>query len=413
MTSKKGHILAILCACGLVFRDTTAVDADTGPAPVVFDFGSISVNSVLSHSFPLVNEAESPLTILKVRPSCDCLHILSYPREVAPGSSARIEVRLVPDKVGEVQYRTFVELSDPEMPVKQYLLRGAVTPPESGGKRHGVLTDIDPRLFVRVVTKRDLSDYVTFDALREEMREKSGDIVLVDVRGSADFASARIQGSMNIPLFALRSKSFLQARRIALVDMGYGNETLERACRELKQAGFGSVRILYGGLNAWHRRGGALEGDAGAIAGLSLMAPRDFFTARKYDDWIVVALGEHEKSSALKHFFPECVARPFPVDSSDLADRVRALISTRAGPVSVLMIDSDGQSYARLRNRLDAIENANVFYLAGGLRGYERHLRELTAIGERQTQTIAATAVAAGDSRRTRIPIKKPCGGCP
>ena len=133
---------------------------------------------------------------------------------------------------------------------------------------------------------RDGSCYVT---ARELARWRgAAELVIVDSRPAADFRRVRIPGSINLPLRSLLSRPYLRARRVLLVDRGYLGSELETGCRELRSAGFASVGIIEGGLNAWAQTMGDLEGDRLARSHLNRIPARDLAVATRFDHWLVV-----------------------------------------------------------------------------------------------------------------------------
>lgn len=99
---KAGYIAGVLCAIAAL----TAPAATSYPAPEsapvihfdsdIFDFGDITVDTILSHSFVLTNDGTAPLVITGVYSSCGCT-TAAHPREpVMPGDTARIVVTFNP-----------------------------------------------------------------------------------------------------------------------------------------------------------------------------------------------------------------------------------------------------------------------------------------------------------------------------
>lgn len=52
-------------------------------------------------------------------------------------------------------------------------------------------------------------------------REKKKEWMLVDIRPTAAFEKLRIPGSLNVPIFAIKTKPFLKKQDLVLVDEGY------------------------------------------------------------------------------------------------------------------------------------------------------------------------------------------------
>ena len=80
----------------------------------------------------------------------------------------------------------------------------AVTQREVSKNPGGSPEKIDPGLLISV------------KSIHKEMKSGKRDMVLVDVRNPRAFETFRIPGSLNIPLFALKTKTFLKTNRLIL-----------------------------------------------------------------------------------------------------------------------------------------------------------------------------------------------------
>lgn len=73
---------------------------------------------------------------------------------------------------------------------------------------------------------------------------------LIDVRTQADQAFP-LANSWNIPISQLKTKSFLKSHQLMLIGDGFSRVTAAAHCAVLKKFGFGNVKILVGGIDAW------------------------------------------------------------------------------------------------------------------------------------------------------------------
>jgi adenylyltransferase/sulfurtransferase len=95
---------------------------------------------------------------------------------------------------------------------------------------------------------------ITAEELRREMDEKGGDLVLVDVREPHEWEIAHIEGARLIPLNQLPERlSELDGHAEIVTHCHHGVRSM-RALEILKGAGFGKVRSLAGGIDAWAER---------------------------------------------------------------------------------------------------------------------------------------------------------------
>lgn len=95
---------------------------------------------------------------------------------------------------------------------------------------------------------------VTAEELRREMSEKAGDLVLIDVREPHEWDIVHIEGARLIPLNQLPERlSELDGHAEIVTHCHHGARSM-KALEILKGAGFGKVRSLAGGIDAWAER---------------------------------------------------------------------------------------------------------------------------------------------------------------
>ncbi len=95
---------------------------------------------------------------------------------------------------------------------------------------------------------------VTAEELRREMTQKQGDLVLIDVREPHEWDIAHIEGAQLIPLGQLPERlSELDGHAEIVTHCHHGARSM-KALEILKGAGFGKVRSLAGGIDAWAER---------------------------------------------------------------------------------------------------------------------------------------------------------------
>jgi adenylyltransferase/sulfurtransferase len=95
---------------------------------------------------------------------------------------------------------------------------------------------------------------ITAEELRHEIDEKGSDLVLVDVREPHEWEIAHIEGARLIPLNQLPERlSELDGHAEIVTHCHHGARSM-KALEILKGAGFGKVRSLAGGIDAWAER---------------------------------------------------------------------------------------------------------------------------------------------------------------
>lgn len=97
------------------------------------------------------------------------------------------------------------------------------------------------------------------------LRDRLGNhdkVRLLDVRTPGEFAAARIQDSHNIPLgdLAAHATALTTGTVTDLIVVCQSGARATQAADQLRAAGHDRVAVLTGGLAAWERSGGAVEG---------------------------------------------------------------------------------------------------------------------------------------------------------
>jgi rhodanese-related sulfurtransferase len=205
---------------------------------------------------------------------------------------------------------------------------------------------------------------------------KEKKFVLVDVRPAADFGKYRIAGSLNIALHALKTKAYLKAGPMVLVNEGFVVAPLVRICRALNQAGFRAT-ILAGGLKAWQQKGGRVVGDPFAMTQMSRITPRQLLWEKGHIGLVMAdASGTH--SSGSEELFPE--ARHLSlIKNRKASEALKDLVEAAdADPFYKLVIITAGdRENDRIERRLADQGVGRVFFLEGGLPAYETYLEQM------------------------------------
>ncbi|MDY6973850.1 MAG: rhodanese-like domain-containing protein [Thermodesulfobacteriota bacterium] len=239
--------------------------------------------------------------------------------------------------------------------------------------------------------------FVSAEAVLQMFKEKQ-DIILVDVRHGNDFEKFRIPGSINIPFFALKTKIFFKKRLLILINEGFGYSRLEQGCLQLRSAGFARVLILDGGLQLWNEKGAPLEGDVFAKNEMNKVLPQDLFQERDCANLVAVDVSETATPEAGR-LIPRAVSVPYG-GKDDFTGALKKIAAAREeAPATNILIFNRTGKYAEGMERL--IKEAglkNIFYLQGGLAGYNTFLLQQAAIWRKE------------DNRKT---VKKKCATCP
>jgi rhodanese-related sulfurtransferase len=246
-----------------------------------------------------------------------------------------------------------------------------------------------------------LPNCISMEAVLQKLKEKQ-DLILIDVRGTKEFEKFRIPVSVNIPLFAVKTKTFLKSKPLVLINEGHSYKQLMDECAMLSESGF-TVSILNGGLYQWRRKGGPLEGDVFAQRELNKISSQTFLAGQRYENWIVVDVSKSGNPRA-DHQNVRRVHIPFANDPKEFISKLETTIKNHREKdfVSVLLCDEDGKIYEEIERHVQAAGIANALYLEGGLEGYKTFEQQQTSMWQEKKVRTGKT-----------VKTNKNCTACP
>ncbi|MFZ2633052.1 MAG: rhodanese-like domain-containing protein [Desulfosalsimonadaceae bacterium] len=225
----------------------------------------------------------------------------------------------------------------------------------------------------------DLSFAVSIDSVLYKIKQKR-DVAFIDVRNQDEYTKIHIPGSMNVPLYSIKTKPFLKKTPIVLVNNGFNYNQLENECKKLKEGGF-NVSILWGGLTAWKDKGMEFEGDLFSVNRLNRISSREVYLEKDYEGFITMSIST-ESTIDSNEFFPECKHLK-TIDTKTISPVVAA--QNRNPFICVLIFNKDGTGYDEYEKSVKKSGLINVFYLSGGLNGYSGFLKDVAlSIAPRQ-----------------------------
>ncbi|MGA1871964.1 MAG: rhodanese-like domain-containing protein [bacterium] len=365
-----------------------------------FDLGIVLINSEVRHTFIISHKGSDILQIKSANSSCDCLHILSYPIEIPLHENGEIEVRLIPSEPGEVECDVVLETDNSPITSLHYQLRGRIEGETLLTVNKQEMLEIPAKIFTRKLRTRDLELAVSVESVLQKLKRKEC-LILIDIRESGEFKKFRIPGSINIPLFTIKTNIFLKSNPLILVNEGYSYKQLEKECNNLRNLGF-KAWILDGGLYNWREKGAPLEGDIFAQRELSKIPAQIFFAEKDYKNWIVIDMTQLKKPEA-RYLIPQAIHIPYSDDSEQFISRLKTVISPYKDEpfLSLLICDDNGKQYEKIEKIIQKEGINNIFYLKGGIEEYESFLHEQASIWQRRD-----------DPKKAMRSIKK-CLRCP
>jgi rhodanese-related sulfurtransferase len=213
----------------------------------------------------------------------------------------------------------------------------------------------------------------------QQILHKKPETILIDVREKEDYEKFRIPGSINMPIFAIKTKTYLKAAPIIFVNEGNKNNEMIDACSYLRQMGF-RIWYLKGGLNAWKGRDASFTGNSYPYQELNEIFAKDFFAERNSDNWMIIDIStsEHPKTHL---FFPGSISIPVN-DEKKIVSSIKINLARYSmnSPPLILIFNNKGEGYQRIAKAIEKTGIQNVFYLRGGIEAYIRFIEEQTII---------------------------------
>lgn len=216
------------------------------------------------------------------------------------------------------------------------------------------------------------------------------DFNFVDVRSPAEYDRYHITGSINIPLHLVKTKEFLKKFPIVLVNDGRSTTELEKTCGELKQAGFGRVSVLEGGLFAWRANKRTLEGDPLAQTTLNRMTAGELIEEHSKPNLYVIDVSTPGKHNDLNAWLPaKIISVPIKTKGDSIARIASTILQQRKqNPQGMPLLIADNND---VYDRIDAgLQKSGVtlgiLRLDGGIQGYREHVTRQLAIWSEQNK---------------------------
>jgi len=284
-----------------------SVQARTVPLGVVFK-GDDTI-----FYLPYVNRGQASVHIAHATTYCDCLEMLQAPGDVAAGETKEIPLVHHAANVGTIEVTIQLTGEDASTVIATDTVTGFVA------DRSWLLSP------------------------REVQQDQS--VALIDTRSPDEFGRLHIAHATNIPTFALKTKTNLRLGKLVLVDDGVSSVELLAEVAVLRQQGFAQVFALSGGLPAWMRAGGRVEG-SGSVLDVARISAANFVRASRAGKWRVVEVSE-----------TDAIERSLVALAADAAGGM---------PPHILIVAPTNASHAAIEAHLGQAGRLPVFYLTDG-----------------------------------------------
>ena len=234
----------------------------------------------------------------------------------------------------------------------------------------------------------DASFVISVGSVLKKRTEKQG-VILVDVRKRDAFEKFRIPGSLNMPLFGIKTKTFLRNKSLVLINEGYSCARLVRECRRLREQGFTRAAVMFGGLWSWKQQGGPMDGDVFSQETLNQVTAADFFEQRGLQNQVVVNISEKADRAALD-LIPRTVFVPYGKKDPTFSARMKdALRPSGHDPLSLILIyNRDGRYPMDMVTLMRKSGVRNFYLLKDGIKGYRNFIRKQARIRQKRNEKI-------------------------
>jgi rhodanese-related sulfurtransferase len=315
------------------------------------------------------NPGKSPVQIGQIVPSCDCLESMDAPGQVAPAGVFKAHF------IHHAQYPGSID-------VDVRLLGASATETLAVYPIRGFVAE---RAWVA-----SRADAIAAGAL------------LVDTRAAAQYSEMHAARAVNVPAFALKTRSDLKKRRIVLMDDGVDPSDLLGVVEALRKQGFTEAKALEGGLPGWIRGGGAVEGSHPSVLGVARITAAEFARSSRDTPWRIVQLGDPIPATLNL----EAVRRiDHPEEIGSTLSSLSATWGDRPAP-HILIVASQDAVHARLEARLGTGAAFPVYYLKGGSAALARFRAE-----QLDASTNTGVLVKA-ESHQATVAIAGRCSSC-
>lgn len=203
------------------------------------------------------------------------------------------------------------------------------------------------------------------------------EVMLVDVRPRSRYESFRIDGSFNMGVSELRTKSPLRGKAVVLVGDGKAERELYRTCAGLNAQGFKQVKVLRGGLPAWQAQGGDISGASGEAGQAMRLNAEELWTESQFDANVVLVTRAQE---VMYTRVPYAVLIPDESVSAVRATLERRRRELKGAPMAaVVLVTSPATSTESLEQLRKSIQPIPLLVYADGAESYARQLAQLNA----------------------------------
>jgi len=203
---------------------------------------------------------------------------------------------------------------------------------------------------------------------------------LIDVRNKNEYNNLKIPTSINIPIYAIKTKKFLKNKHIILINSGYAYKSLINECKILSKHGFKHFSILEGGIYSWLKANKRLDGNTFSFEQVNKISPEAFFEDKNYKEVLFFEICNSGVSKN-RSVIPNSHCLVFNGNINQLISDIKNyLIKLESDPLYIVIASNNTALYTKIEKPIYKSINEFVFFLKGGLPNYEKFLKNQHAI---------------------------------
>lgn len=196
-------------------------------------------------------------------------------------------------------------------------------------------------------------------------RVRSNSALLVDVRKADSYRAGSLPNAINIPLFAVKTKTILKDKHLILFDDGSDTRALVSECKELVRKYGMKISVLEGGIPKWS----AEEQAKNIVYPLPLAK---FLASDDSERWLVIDVSGRTELSAV--FNKSKIVRV----KNKFSSANEKAIGTGKTHKDLLVLTDNGvlpKQWTQIHKKIDQ----PVYLLEGGINGYLAHRQNRSA----------------------------------
>lgn len=231
-----------------------------------------------------------------------------------------------------------------------------------------------PSVWAEMIKKHNPVNNISVETLKYKL-DTDKKLMIIDVRNSAAYEEVRIPGSVNIPLYALKTKNYLKTKNMVLANEGFSRTQIEKECESLIKLGF-NIKILNGGLTAWQKNGNSLDGDQFKAKKINMIKPVELFLEKDFKNTFLIDISK-KSSVFLKNIANSKHITANNKKSGNIKTIEKYIKSQKTEiTLSVVITNENGKNYQLIKKQLTNSGDFNLFFLEGGRIGYRTFLEK-------------------------------------